>query len=82
VKLPGRVHPLALPSSTVTMAGGGAGGLALAIPAGVRRAIRDYLMKHPSYKAKVYLVLTATCAGETPRTVTATLPIWTYPSFR
>jgi hypothetical protein len=82
VKLPGRVHPLALRSSTVTMTAGGSGGLAIAIPVGVRRAIRGYLMNHPDYKAKVYLVLTATCADEIPQTVTATLPIWTYPSFR
>ena len=82
VKLPGRLHPLALRSSTVTMPAGGSGGLAIAIPAGARRAIRGYLMNHPSFKAKVYLVLSATCADEAPQTVTATLPIWTYPSFR
>ena len=64
------------------MPGAAAAVSAIAIPAGVRRAIRGYLMSHPSFKAKVYLVLSATCADETPQTVTATLPIWTYPSFR
>jgi hypothetical protein len=82
IRLPGWRHALRLVSTTLAIAAGKTGNLVLLVPTHVRRAVRSYLRHHPRYKASIDLSVTPTSGGHVSQTVSAALPIWTYPHFR
>jgi hypothetical protein len=65
----------AIPASRV-------GQISVPVPAGLRRRIRDYLLRHRNIRGEVHLAVTDVGASGATETVTETLPVWTLPGLR
>ncbi|HUB37135.1 MAG TPA: PKD domain-containing protein, partial [Solirubrobacteraceae bacterium] len=83
VELPGqhktRTWRLAGPSGTV--AEDTTGQVRLMVPHRLRHAVRLYLRHHPRYQVQLHLTVVLDADGQPSQSVSATLPIWTYPGF-
>jgi hypothetical protein len=82
VRLPG-VHTVwRLNGLSGAIAGNGVGKVRLFVPRGLRHAVRSYLRRHPHYEVILHLTVTLMVNGRISQSVSAALPIWTYPRFR